>query len=543
MNIPPGGPREFLWPVLFSKLTPVGYKSMLGAGIDDKTSYHPLFDFDGKDRTDRPDCLFCLKRPHTRHAKPAPGYLVWDDMVIIDYQRQPVRALALPLSISSKIGQEGARLEAMLRFNPGIEWEDILARILYRGTTHTTAKKVQNKLNMNAGRFRIDSRLLAFGIRVGNRTLETYLLSIMTPEMVAKNTTKGLVDLLGRDEANFVSLLNRDIDIDESKDRINNRRTPQALKREAHRIRDLKHILKCAHKWAQAQLLWEDQHPIPAPSIYGETTCDAVESIIAFKLGSMTQYRCNGELAVTRHFRLDSAAPSYRFDSPMMEKFFGSWAQQGHLTSQNLSDPYGLLGNPPDDEAQKCLIDFLLEPARSHYRASTLVDDGSEEYRPIFLTDPNGSYWEQLQELQNAFERHWAEVGRMGPPPILHGLLKLDYDSMTWNSHDVPALSLVWQTIDSVTRTFVIWQRQQAESQRTKLCKLQRKFEHDEAAFQRLVQQQGGSEENGEGTDAEGGQDDLAVEEEEGDGDDAEMEADAGAEDLTEVDTEEEEEL
>ena len=87
---------------------------------------------------------------------------------------------------------------------------------------------------------------------------------------------------------------------------------------------------------------------------------------------------------------------------------------------QDGNDPYGLLGSATVNEAHKCLIDFLLEPARLQYRAFTLVDDGSEAHKPIVLTNPNDSYWQQFQRLQRAFEQHWAEVRRKGSraPPL-----------------------------------------------------------------------------------------------------------------------------
>ena len=42
---------------------------MLGAGTDDKTSFHPRFDFRSEDRADRPECLLYLYKPSTIHHK------------------------------------------------------------------------------------------------------------------------------------------------------------------------------------------------------------------------------------------------------------------------------------------------------------------------------------------------------------------------------------------------------------------------------------------------------------------------------------------
>ena len=53
--------------------------------------------------------------------------------VVLDYKREPIGAFDLPLTVSSKTGKEEARLEAMLRLNPGADWNEIVARILRRG--------------------------------------------------------------------------------------------------------------------------------------------------------------------------------------------------------------------------------------------------------------------------------------------------------------------------------------------------------------------------------------------------------------------------
>ena len=123
----------------------IDYKSVLGAGRDDKTSYHPFYDFCGQDRADRPDCLLWLKKPKIKHDNLHASYLVWNGRVVLDYQVKPIRVLRLPLTISSEIGKEEARLEAMLR---SVGWDNILARILRRGDTAGKAKRVRNALNM-----------------------------------------------------------------------------------------------------------------------------------------------------------------------------------------------------------------------------------------------------------------------------------------------------------------------------------------------------------------------------------------------------------
>ena len=511
---------------------------MLGAGTDDITSYHPRFDFGGKDRADRPDCLFYLYKPALRQAEEPIHYLVWKGKIVLDYEREPIRAFDLPLTISSKIGKEEARLEAMLRLNPGAEWNDILARILRRGDTSAKAVNTQNRLNMCLVRFRTSARLISFDKRSGSKALETYLLTRMTAEMVVKNTTKGLTDLVDRKDGEkaYIELVNLGIRNKNSRAQSNeeskkaNLVTPEERKKKEKRRREVKSKLTQADVWVQAWTAWEAQNPTPAPSIYGDTECTAIESIVAFRLASMHQYRHDGNVAFKASFTLEHAAPKYAFNNPRMEEFFGSQAYLGDeaFLLPDANDPYGLLSSPTVTAAQTCLVDFLLEPARMQYRQLTLVWNKYGEYDPIFTTNPNDSYWQQLRALQSAFEQHWAEVGRTGHPPVLYGLLKLDYDSMTWNMDDVPVLALVWQSIDSCTRTFAIWQRRQAEDQRAKLRQKQGELEDEE--------KNSGEQSEDEGDD-EGG-DDVMMEEKEGSEDDVAIEGSEGAEEVEETELE-----
>ena len=504
---------------------------MLGAGTDDITSYHPRFDFCGKDRADRPDSLFYFKKPGMKHVDPPTPYLIWNGRVVLDYKREAIRALDLPLTISSQIGQEAARLEAMLRSDPTIEWTDILARIVRRGETPQKVSNIQNRLNMSVVRFRLFARLIAYDPR-GSRALEIYLSTVMTAEMVVKNTLKELPDVIeGSPEKAYIDSLNLKVSNDNGQAQRSKRsKTSKESNRPGRHSRMVQERLRHATSWAQTQSAWEAENPAPTPSIYGETDCTSVEAIIAFKLGSLAHYRQDGSLGFQGPLRLEHAAPFYQFENSRMEKFFGSppYFEDESFLYINSNDPYGLLSSPTITEAQKCLVDFLLEPARTQYRALTLVDTGSDDYEPIFITNPSRSYWEQLRALQRGFEQHWAEVGKAGHPPLLFGLLKLEYDSMTWNSDAVPVLTLVLQAIDSCQRTFAIWQRQQAGEQRARL-------------FQQLRILEGG-EGNSGGDEDDEGQDDRRQGQEGGTGS-AEVEGDGEGEDLVEVDSEEEEEL
>ena len=470
---------------------------MLGAGTDDTTSFHPVFDFCGKERADRPDCLFYLHKPSTEHREEPTEYLLWDGRVVLDYRDEAIRAFELRLTISSRIGEEEARLEAMLRYDARVEWKDILARILRRGATSSSASKFQNQLNMRLVRFRLQARLLSYRSKSRSEAMETYLLTAMTAEMVAKNTTRGLVDMDPySDETAFVELLNM------------KPRKKHLLVEDWRRRQETKLIR--AEAWAQCLIEWEAQNPTPAPSYHGKAECTSIESIVAFKLASMSQYRQDGGLVWMGSYLLPNAAPQYYFNTQGMRELFGGGAAPRRRVIEDAKDPYRLLGSRPSTEAQMCLADFLLEPARMQYQMATLVGHGI--YKPIFVTDSDESYWEQLHALQSGFEKDWAELGRTGKPPVLHGLMKLDYDSMTWNSDQIPILKLVEHSIDSCTKTFAAWQRQQAEKLRAELRQRRLDFEDDETDGEGSEGSEGDKEsENVRTEEGEGGEDDVAM--------------------------------
>ena len=397
-------------------------------------------------------------------------------MVVLDYRGEAIRALDLPLTISSKIGEEEpARLEAMLRLNAnsGVKWNDILARMLRRGITKKMVKNIRNALIMRLVRFRQVARMIPWDERPGSTMLEIYHLYNMTTEMIAKNTSKGLTDVVwATGERILIEIFNFPGSNGES-----NRQ-----KQENHnKAKRAKRNLEKVDAWVQAQNAWEAQNPPPAPSIYGELDCTTIESIVGFKLASLDQYRCDGVLIVSRTFTLDHAAPAYQFDNPRMEAFFGSPVHDHEtILLPDADDPYGVLSSPNVSAAQRCIVDFLLEPARTQYRATTLVNNGSGEYSSIYPTNPKESYWQQLQALQSAFERCWMNVGWSGYPPLLCGLVRLDYNTMTWNVHDLPVLQRVLQSIHSSVTTLEIWKRRQPELLRAEIIQHLGDLEDDE---------------------------------------------------------------
>ena len=140
--------------------------------------------------------------------------MVWNGRVVLDYRVKPIRVLGLPLTIASEIGKEEARLEAMLR---SFGWDDILARILRRGDTADKAKKVRNALNTRLVRFRVVARLISRDATHGSPALEAYLFSVLTAEMIVKNTNQGIADLAKESgKRDFIELLNAGIKTEQS---------------------------------------------------------------------------------------------------------------------------------------------------------------------------------------------------------------------------------------------------------------------------------------------------------------------------------------
>ena len=183
------------------------------------------------------------------------------------------------------------------------------------------------------------------------------------------------------------------------------------------------------------QTAWEVENPTPAPSYYGQAKCTTIQSIMASKLASMSQHGRDERLVYEAGSLLESAAPQYDFKNQGIWEFFGGRTSFDRRAVEDANDPHGLLGSRVSTEAQLYLTDFLLEPARMQYRMGTLADNGM--HKPILITNPNESYWEQLQALQSGFQRDWAEMGRTGHPLVMHGLLKLDYTTTTLKSTNI----------------------------------------------------------------------------------------------------------
>ena len=142
----------------------------------------------GKERAERPDCLFYFKKPITRQDKKPTTCLVWNSKIVLDYRGEPIRVLDLPLTISSKIGEEEARLECRMRWH--------LDAYVAPGRYCGKGQKVHNALNMHVIRFRKICETDLFDPKSDNETLETYLLTTITAEMIIKNNIKGLSDLV-----------------------------------------------------------------------------------------------------------------------------------------------------------------------------------------------------------------------------------------------------------------------------------------------------------------------------------------------------------
>ena len=171
------------------------------------------------------------------------------------------------------------------------------------------------------------------------------------------------------------------------------------------------------------------------------------------------------------------------------------------------------------------------------YRLLTLANDASGNYKPISLTNPHDSYWQQLEALKSAFERDWTEAGQAGRPPGLYGLSKLDHNNMVWNRDEVSILNLVRQSIDSCTRTHAARSRKQAENRRTELRKRLQEFK-DEETDEEETDEEGVEEEEAEGEEIDrNGEPNIVVTGEGGSGEDDVVMEEGG---VAEVDEEDE---
>ncbi|KAL9133539.1 MAG: hypothetical protein Q9175_005286 [Cornicularia normoerica] len=309
----PGGASKSTLSTLRTPLILLDFIPKQGPRSDDRTAFHEAYNFDGKIRLFRPDSLFVFRRYTPTHDLRPSSFLEWNGKIVLDYRGLLMPNYELPVTISSKI--EEPRLEAMRRSNSHITFDDILGRILRPSLNSTQVRNCKNRLSGAGRRWRNLARLTAFNPKKGSYTYTAYLQSIMSAEMIAKNATRGLVDLVnGSEEADYMMMLN----LGSAKE--NGRKKGGNGKR---REQETNIIRRGAYEWAQHRITWEVQNPITNLSTRVPLAVDSVESIVAWKLASLNQHCADTRLAHPSLLTLPNSPPAFPLGDDKFDAFFG----------------------------------------------------------------------------------------------------------------------------------------------------------------------------------------------------------------------------
>ena len=116
-----------------------------------------------------------------------PTGMVYDRKIVLDAQNYQVRDFyEMPLTISTQI--EGWFVEALIRLNPQIRYNDFIARMPGNLPWRATA----NVLNMRASRWRMKNWCISWIKKGGTKAIRAYMWDKMTPEQQEENSTKGM---------------------------------------------------------------------------------------------------------------------------------------------------------------------------------------------------------------------------------------------------------------------------------------------------------------------------------------------------------------
>ena len=144
------------------------------------------------ERDYRPNVLFCIQKTAVP-TKPKPRTWYWNGRIVIDRDNQGMRWFDdLPVTISSAI--EGARLDAIQKLNPEIEWVDIVGRMPDKFQQHGKIRGVLSipALSNKTLRFRRRAGILSWDRRddlVQEITLEYYR-RVMGDACIEENNTQ-----------------------------------------------------------------------------------------------------------------------------------------------------------------------------------------------------------------------------------------------------------------------------------------------------------------------------------------------------------------
>lgn len=467
-TVPEEPPSKLPGTRLYSVLTHVGFQRAHGTEADDKTAYHPLCDFSGQEG-DRPRILLQFRpcRP-TRDPSGPTGILVWAGKVVLDYLNHTIPNFpCLPLTLSSRA--EAWLLEAICRWDSRIKLEDILARIVCRGATFADVERMVKRFSMARSRFRKVAREISWEKQPGCDELETYMHSTMTAEMLAKNTTEGLTDVDEHgDEHRYIKTLS----MGSAKSRESKTSTKQSKRNELQRKIAL---CNAAEKWVDSQMALDAETTHPQPSTYEPLEPDAMESRVAWKLASMIQQDCNGDVVFGDHAEIPNAPPATHTGFDELENFFicSPSVENNEQAVRAVHNSNSLLSQPPLNNLHQCIIYHLLEETREDFVAmAPRVTLPTIPHIP--LTNNKESYIAQYRKMQTQFNLLWRAKVKNWEGYMLRGLVSMSSTTMTWNCKAVEVTRLRTVEVDMQRSKNTLARSQQAyrQSEKDRLQKL-----------------------------------------------------------------------
>ncbi|KAL8941014.1 MAG: hypothetical protein Q9216_002494 [Gyalolechia sp. 2 TL-2023] len=198
-------------------LTKIGYPSDHGADDHDRMAFHPSYaNFNMKVREGRPDILYEWEHKKQKPAPKHPGYMrdTTDGKFLLDVNNHPIRDWPeLPATISGQV--EGMWIEYWRRLNPQISLPDVVARCPKVTQKHASSKEHKLSIAAFGNRMRRHRVLLgtrAWEEREGSREIATKLKGLMPNRVLAQiagqNSTKTWRDLTN-DEVDMILTVNK----------------------------------------------------------------------------------------------------------------------------------------------------------------------------------------------------------------------------------------------------------------------------------------------------------------------------------------------
>ncbi|KAA6412193.1 MAG: hypothetical protein FRX48_04345 [Lasallia pustulata] len=188
---------------------------------NDVTSFHREHASWGYEIPSRPDILFQFEPLQRTDPEYKIGPWIHRGCIVLDADNHPVRNFKeIPLTCSTKI--EPWLQETLRRMHSKITANDFRAR-MPRDPTGQGLRDSNGEwkgggkdpllsaatYDFQMTRFRQKHRCISWVVRGGGTAFRDYLWSIMTPEMRANNTTRGLGDVVDRGELAKMSLANK----------------------------------------------------------------------------------------------------------------------------------------------------------------------------------------------------------------------------------------------------------------------------------------------------------------------------------------------